>query len=75
MSEDRVDHLALLAGELGERGAARVLVDHRDERKADAGEGGDAFWLAQQGWSVTASDISQSALDNLTARARKEAKA
>jgi hypothetical protein len=42
MSEDRVDHLALLAGELGERGAARVLVDHRDERKADAGEGGDA---------------------------------
>ena len=24
-----------------------------------AGEGGDALWLAEQGWSVTASDISQ----------------
>lgn len=27
-----------------------------------AGEGGDAIWLAQQGWSVTAVDISPSAL-------------
>ena len=27
-----------------------------------AGEGGDAVWLAEQGWKVTASDISQRAL-------------
>lgn len=30
-----------------------------------AGEGGDALWLAQQGWNVTASDISQRGLDRL----------
>ena len=30
-----------------------------------AGEGGDALWLAEQGWSVTASDISQRALDRV----------
>ncbi|WP_026180963.1 bifunctional NAD(P)/FAD-dependent oxidoreductase/class I SAM-dependent methyltransferase [Demetria terragena] len=30
-----------------------------------AGEGGDAIWLAEQGWKVTASDISQRALDRL----------
>jgi SAM-dependent methyltransferase len=28
-----------------------------------AGEGGDAIWLARQGWSVTATDISGVALD------------
>ncbi|HEV7720567.1 MAG TPA: class I SAM-dependent methyltransferase, partial [Iamia sp.] len=28
-----------------------------------AGEGGDAAWLAQQGWTVTALDASQVALD------------
>ena len=27
------------------------------------GEGGDAIWLASQGWEVTAADISQAALD------------
>ena len=27
------------------------------------GEGGDAIWLAAQGWTVTAADISQTALD------------
>jgi 16S rRNA G1207 methylase RsmC len=27
------------------------------------GEGGDAIWLAAQGWTVTATDISQTALD------------
>ena len=37
-----------------------------------AGEGGDAIWLAEQGWSVTASDISQRALDRVeTASARR----
>jgi thioredoxin reductase/SAM-dependent methyltransferase len=34
-----------------------------------AGEGGDALWLAEQGWSVTANDISQRALDRLSAEA------
>ena len=30
-----------------------------------AGEGGDALWLAERGWTVTASDISQRALDRI----------
>jgi thioredoxin reductase/SAM-dependent methyltransferase len=30
-----------------------------------AGEGGDALWLAEHGWSVTASDIAQRALDRI----------
>jgi thioredoxin reductase/SAM-dependent methyltransferase len=34
-----------------------------------AGEGGDALWLAEQGWTVTASDISQRALDRVSAAA------
>ena len=36
-----------------------------------AGEGGDAVWLAEQGWSVTASDISQRALDRVDAEAKR----
>jgi thioredoxin reductase/SAM-dependent methyltransferase len=36
-----------------------------------AGEGGDAVWLAAQGWSVTASDISQRALDRVSAEAER----
>jgi thioredoxin reductase/SAM-dependent methyltransferase len=36
-----------------------------------AGEGGDAIWLAEQGWQVTASDISQRALDRIDAEARR----
>ncbi|WP_034263574.1 bifunctional NAD(P)/FAD-dependent oxidoreductase/class I SAM-dependent methyltransferase [Actinospica robiniae] len=34
-----------------------------------AGEGGDAIWLAEQKWNVTAADISQRALDRLHAAA------
>jgi thioredoxin reductase/SAM-dependent methyltransferase len=34
-----------------------------------AGEGGDALWLAAHGWNVTASDISQRALDRVSAEA------
>lgn len=30
-----------------------------------AGEGGDAVWLAEHGWTVTASDVSQRALDRI----------
>jgi thioredoxin reductase len=36
-----------------------------------AGEGGDAVWLAEQGWTVTASDISQRALDRIAAVAEQ----
>ncbi len=36
-----------------------------------AGEGGDALWLAEQGWTVTASDISQRALDRVDAEAQR----
>ncbi|MEZ5411577.1 MAG: bifunctional NAD(P)/FAD-dependent oxidoreductase/class I SAM-dependent methyltransferase [Acidimicrobiales bacterium] len=34
-----------------------------------AGEGGDAVWLAEHGWQVTASDISQRALDHVAGAA------
>ncbi len=37
-----------------------------------AGEGGDALWLAGQGWKVTASDISQRALDRVSAEAARQ---
>jgi thioredoxin reductase/SAM-dependent methyltransferase len=36
-----------------------------------AGEGGDALWLAEQGWSVTASDISQRALARIAAESER----
>jgi SAM-dependent methyltransferase len=36
-----------------------------------AGEGGDAIWLAEQGWQVTASDISQLALQRVAAEAAR----
>ncbi len=36
-----------------------------------AGEGGDALWLAEQGWHVTASDISQRGLDRIDAEAKR----
>jgi thioredoxin reductase/SAM-dependent methyltransferase len=36
-----------------------------------AGEGGDAVWLAEQGWCVTASDISQRALARVGAEATR----
>jgi SAM-dependent methyltransferase len=34
------------------------------------GEGGDAMWLAERGWDVTAVDISQTALDRAAADAQ-----
>lgn len=36
-----------------------------------AGEGGDAFWLDGRGWEVTATDISQRALDQVAAEAER----
>ena len=38
-----------------------------------AGEGGDALWLAAQGWQVTATDISERALARLQAEAARRA--
>lgn len=34
-----------------------------------AGEGGDAIWLAEQGWQVTASDVSRNALNRIASLA------
>jgi SAM-dependent methyltransferase len=34
-----------------------------------AGEGGDALWLAERGWKVTAVDVAQTACDRIAARA------
>lgn len=36
-----------------------------------SGEGGDAFWLAERGWKVTASDISDRALERVRAEAQR----
>ena len=36
-----------------------------------AGEGGDAVWLAEHGWRVTASDVSQRALDRVGTEAER----
>jgi SAM-dependent methyltransferase len=38
---------------------------------AGAGEGGDALWLASQGWTVTAADISAVALERAAASAAR----
>jgi SAM-dependent methyltransferase len=47
------------------------VVDLTPGRALDvgAGEGGDAVWLAEHGWQVTASDISERALDRIAAAA------
>ena len=51
----------------------RELAGRAPGRALDvgAGEGGDAVWLAEQGWTVTASDISRRALDRVTAEAER----
>lgn len=36
-----------------------------------AGEGGDAIWLAEHGWTVTAADISERALERVAAEATR----
>ncbi len=47
------------------------VVDLEPGRALDvgAGEGGDAIWLAEKGWTVTASDVSRRALDRVGAEA------
>jgi SAM-dependent methyltransferase len=51
---------------------AKVVADLPPGRALDlgCGEGGDAVWLAERGWHVTAVDVSETAL----ARAKAEAK-
>jgi len=53
-----------LVNEIGGRTAGRAL-------DVGAGEGGDAVWLAEHGWNVTASDISQRALDRIASEAQR----
>jgi SAM-dependent methyltransferase len=53
-----------LVNEIGGLAPGKVL-------DVGAGEGGDAVWLAEQGWIVTASDISQRALDRVTGEAER----
>jgi len=53
-----------LVKEIGGRPAGRAL-------DVGAGEGGDAVWLAERGWTVTASDISQRALERVAAEAQR----
>jgi SAM-dependent methyltransferase len=54
-----------------------TLVDEMSDRApgraldVGAGEGGDALWLAERGWHVTANDISQRALDRVAAEAER----
>lgn len=51
-----------LVSEVGELAPGRVL-------DVGAGEGGDAVWLAERGWKVTATDISAHALGRVAAEA------
>lgn len=53
-----------LVAEVGGMPAGRAL-------DVGAGEGGDAVWLAEQGWRVTASDISERALSRVGEEARR----
>lgn len=53
-----------LAREVGGTAAGRAL-------DLGCGEGGDALWLAERGWQVTAVDISRTALDRGKAEARR----
>ncbi|MBB4685579.1 bifunctional NAD(P)/FAD-dependent oxidoreductase/class I SAM-dependent methyltransferase [Amycolatopsis jiangsuensis] len=49
--------------------AAGLMPGHALD--AGCGEGGDAVWLAQQGWQVTAVDFSSTAVERGRARAEK----
>ncbi|MDY7103229.1 MAG: bifunctional NAD(P)/FAD-dependent oxidoreductase/class I SAM-dependent methyltransferase [Actinomycetota bacterium] len=53
-----------LVHEVGDLPAGRAL-------DVGAGEGGDAIWLAERGWKVTASDISSRALGRIAAEAER----
>jgi len=53
-----------LVNEVADLAPGRVL-------DVGAGEGGDAIWLAERGWSVTASDVSPRALDRIADEAQR----
>ena len=53
-----------LVNEVGGLAPGRVL-------DVGAGEGGDAVWLAENGWTVTANDISRRGLDRVQAEAER----
>lgn len=53
-----------LVDEIGDMGPGRAL-------DVGAGEGGDALWLAERGWQVTAADVSVRALDRISAAAAR----
>lgn len=53
-----------LVHEVGDLAPGRVL-------DVGAGEGGDAIWLAERGWKVTAADISAHALGRVAAEAAR----
>ena len=53
-----------LVGEVSAMAPGRAL-------DVGAGEGGDAVWLAERGWRVTASDVSQRALERVAAEASR----
>jgi SAM-dependent methyltransferase len=53
-----------LVHEIGDLTAGRAL-------DVGAGEGGDAIWLAEQGWRVTANDVSPRALDRVHSEAER----
>lgn len=55
---------AVMAAIVGDLPAGRAL-------DLGCGEGGDAVWLAQRGWTVTAVDVSQLALDRAAAHAQE----
>jgi len=61
----------------GQRGPNPVLVDvvaalpPTSALDLGCGDGGDALWLAQRGWQVTAVDVSATAVDRLARRAQQ----
>ncbi|MBB1033648.1 class I SAM-dependent methyltransferase [Dietzia sp. CQ4] len=48
---------------------SQLCADAGTALELGAGHGGDALWLARAGWTVTALDVSQTALDRIAARA------
>jgi SAM-dependent methyltransferase len=48
---------------------AALLLDAGTAVDVGAGEGRNAFWLAEQGWRVTATDFAPAAVDGMRARA------
>ncbi len=58
---------------MGQAGEAAPTEGGGPGRALDvgAGEGGDAIWLAERGWAVTADDISAAALDRIGEEAER----